>query len=53
VAAGGAVPDPVTRHGRSRVELLDHRKEIGEELLVLYGSLGLARNCWASESLSL
>ena len=44
---------PVAGLGRGRVELLDHREEIGEELLVLYGSLGLARNRWASESLSL
>ncbi len=52
-AAGGAVPIAVGGNARSRVELLDHGEKVGEELLVLYGSLGLARNRWASESLSL
>lgn len=49
-AGGSAVPVPV--FSRGGVELLDHREEIGQELLVLYRGLGLARNRWASESRS-
>jgi len=52
-AAGGeTVPVAVAVFGRGGVELLDYRKEIGQKLLVLYRGFGLARNCWASESLS-
>jgi hypothetical protein len=49
---GGAAVAVEGRRG-SRIELLDDGEEIGEELFVLYGSFGLARDRWASESRSL
>src|SRR6185369_3617643 len=50
--AAGQRPVAVAVFARGGVELLDHRNEIGQELLVLYRGLGLARNRWASESRS-
>jgi hypothetical protein len=32
------------------VELLDHREQVAEQLLVLYGNFGLCRNDCASEN---
>jgi hypothetical protein len=36
-----------------RVELLDDREQVAEQLLVLYGNFWLCRNDWASECSSL
>ena len=47
VATATAVPPaPLPSRARRGVELLDHGEEVGEELAVLYGCLGLSRNRW-------
>jgi hypothetical protein len=49
---GGAAVAVARRRG-SRVELLDHGEEVGEELFVSYGILGLVSDRWVSESRAL